>query len=191
MVFGIVVEAERDAAVYSALIKRIRPEVQHVLPKPCYGVAGVRRRFVGWLKHFQWHSGYEIGKALVIRDSDRRDPQAAEEELARILDQSAFQPRLPVHFYATRCMVESWLIADEDAVNQVARARGGTRGTALPVADALETLAAKDRFRRMLSEAGLPDTPTVYHEVAEVADLQRIKQRCPYFARFVECVHGC
>jgi len=191
MVFGIVVEGDTDSRVYAALIPRIRPEVETVLPKPCQGVTGVRRGFVGWLKHFQWHSGHEIGKALVIRDSDRRDPQSVEAELDRILKQSGFQPTLPVHFYAAKRMVEAWLLADESAVNEVARQRGKV-GSAQPVPDPLESAPdAKRLFRQMLTQADLPADPAVYGEVAAAADIERIKERCPYFARFVECVYGC
>jgi hypothetical protein len=193
MVFGIVVEGETDSVVYRAMIQRIRPDVDIVLSQPCQGVAGVRRMFVGWLKHFQWHSAYQVGKALVIRDSDCDASRALEDELGRILDQSGFREKLtlPVHFYATRCMVETWLLADESAVNAVARERGKIPA-AQPVPDPLEGATnAKVLFRRMLSHAQLRATPAVYAEVAAAADIDRIKQRCPYFQRFIDCVHGC
>jgi hypothetical protein len=193
MVFGIVVEGESDSVVYRALIQRIRPDVDLVLSQPCQGVAGVRRKFVAWLKHFQWHSGHYVGKALVIRDSDCDASRALEDELGRILDQSGFREKLtlPVHFYATRCMVETWLLADESAVNAVARKRGKIPA-AQPVPDPLEGATnAKVLFRRMLSHAQLRATPAVYAEVAAAADIDRIKQRCPYFQRFIDCVHGC
>jgi hypothetical protein len=193
MVFGIVVEAERDAAVYSTLIRMVRPDVDIVLSIPCQNVAGVRRKFVGWLKHFQWHTQYQVGKALVIRDSDCNDSRSAEDELNRILDQSRFRESLtlPVHFYATKCELETWLLADENAVNVVARNRGRT-GSAQGVRGDLESLRnAKERFQRMLSQAGLPATAQVYAEVAAAADLNRIAVRCPYFQQFVDHVHAC
>jgi hypothetical protein len=193
MVFGIVVEADRDKVVYSTLIRRIRPDVDDVLARPCQDVVGVRRQFVEWLKNFQWHSGYQVGKALVIRDSDCHDSRAVENELVRILDQKGFREKLtlPVHFYATRCMVETWLLADEDAVNAVARERGKIPA-AQPVPDPLEGATdAKRLFRQMLTQAQLPDDPAVYAEVAAAADIDVIKQRCPYFQRFIDCVHGC
>jgi hypothetical protein len=67
-----------------------------------------------------------VPKALVIHDSDCNDSRSVEDELNRILDQSTFRESLTlaVHFYATRCMVETWLLADETAVNVVARKRG-------------------------------------------------------------------
>jgi hypothetical protein len=193
MVFGIVVEAERDSAVYSTLIQRICPDVETVLPRVCQNVVGVRRQFVDWLKHFQWHAVHQIGKAIVIRDSDCRDSQSVEDELVRILDQSGFreQLRIPVHFYATRCMVETWLLADERAVNDVARRRG-KRESAEPVDDPLEgDLQAKSRFVRMLSHVGLPATPPVYGEVAAATDLDHLQERCPYFRQFVDRVSDC
>jgi hypothetical protein len=193
MVFGIVVEGESDSVVYRALIERIRPDVDLVLSQPCQGVANVRRKFVGWLKYFQWHSGYQVGKALVIRDSDCGDPRALEDQLGGILDQSGFREKLtlPVHFYATRCMVETWLLADENAVNAVARQRGKVPA-AQPVPDPLEGMAnAKVLFLRMLSQAQLPADPAVYAAVAATADIDLIKQRCPHFERFIDYVHGC
>jgi hypothetical protein len=191
MVFGIVVEDRTDACVYSTLIQRIRPDVDPVLQRPCGGVAGVRRQFVGWLKNFEWHAGHQVGKALIIRDSDSGDQQFAEDELARILRQSRFRPSFPFHFYATKCEVETWLLADERAVNSVAQMRGKAPW-ARPVAGTLEDFCnAKELFRRMLSQAGLPADPVVYAEVAAAADMELIRRRCPHFQQFVDRVHAC
>jgi len=191
MTLGIVVEDQRDANVYSALIKRIRSDVDVVLERPCRGVAGVRRNFVGYLKNFEWHAGYVVVKALVIRDCDRLEPRVAEDELARILQQSEFQPSFPVHFYATRREVETWLLADEAAVNLVARTRQKVPD-ARTVAGSLEDIPnAKEQFRRMLSQARLMAEPAVYAEVAAVANFSRIIGRCPYFQEFVTRVRAC
>lgn len=190
-IFGIVVESERDAGVYSALIPRIRSDVTQVLRMPCGDVVQVRRRFVGWLKHFEWHSGYQVDKAFVIRDSDRSAPEDAEAELACILEGHGFRPTFPVHFYATKCIVETLLLADERAVSAVARQRGKDRSVQ-PIDQSLEDLTdAKPLFRRMLSQASLPDDPKVYEEIASVASLDRIRERCPYFQEFDKRVHAC
>jgi len=191
MIFGIVVEAERDAEVYSTLIRKIRPDAEHVEKRPCGDVVQLRRKFVDWLKNFQWHLEYQVDKALVIRDSDCHDPRSVEDELARILVQSGCQPAFPVHFLATRRMVETWLLADEQAVNEVARRRGKTP-SAQAVGDPLEEARkADDLFRRMLSQAHLPAFPAVYGEVAAAAEIDRIAQRCPYFQQFVHKVRAC
>lgn len=155
------------------------------------GVAQLRQKFVGYLKNFEWHTGYQVAKALVIRDSDCHESRTLEEELAQILAQSRFQPGFPVHFYATKCMVEAWLLADEREVNEVARRRG-KNAAAQAVADPVEGVReAKVMFRRMLLQAGLPDDPAVYGEVAESLDIDRVQQRCPYFQQFVGGVHAC
>jgi len=102
-VFGIVVEGPYDSAVYSTLIPRIRPDVELVVMRQCGGVPALRSTFVYWLKKFQ----YPIVKALVIRDSDRRDPLEAETEMSSILKQSRFTPSFPVHFHATTRALET------------------------------------------------------------------------------------
>jgi len=184
-VFGIVVEGPYDSAVYSILIPRIRHDVELVVKRPCGGVAALRRKFVGFLKEFQ----YPIVKALVIRDSDRRDPLEAEDELSRILKDSGFRS-IPVHVYATMRALETWLMADEEAVMKVAR----NRGTSIKVKpiEALEQLPEpKSEFYRMLSQAGLPATEQVYKEIASAVDLARIEQRCPRFEQFCKGVHAC
>jgi hypothetical protein len=185
---GIVVEAETDAAVYEKLIRRIRPDTDQVIPRACGGVSGVRQKFVGWLKNFQWHSAYEVHKALVIHDSDCAGADAGEAHLAQLLRESRFQPTFPVHLYTTVCELETWLLADESAVNSVAQQRLKAR-RARPVPGMLETIRnAKERFAGMLSEAGLPADTTVYAEVATVVDLARVGERCPRFHTFREYV---
>jgi hypothetical protein len=121
-IFGIIVEGPRDSAVYPAIIRKIRPDVQQVVARPCGGVPALPRKFVGWLKHFQYQ--HSIDKALVIRDSGAKDPRAGEADLNDRLSKSGFKPVFPFHFYATRCMVETWLLADEQAVSKVALSRG-------------------------------------------------------------------
>jgi hypothetical protein len=73
IVFGIVVEGQRDAAVYPAIIRRIRHDVERVVPRPCGGVAALRRKFVGMLRGLQFD---RIDKALasVILVGRTREP---------------------------------------------------------------------------------------------------------------------
>jgi hypothetical protein len=189
MVFGIVVEGFADAAVYSKLIAKIRHDVQSVVPRPCGGKKFLKDKFVGYLKEFQWR--WKADKALVIRDSDCRDSGLVEDQLERQLRASGFQPQFPIHFYATNCMVDTWLLADENAVNRVALQRG-KRPSAQPVRDPLEGRTnTKTMFRSMLSQASLPADPAVYAEVAGEADMEVILRRCPYFQQFVERINAC
>jgi len=191
MNIGIIVEQERDKAAYRELTRKIRDDVEHIPAEPCGNDAGVMEQFVGWLKHFQWHSEISVDKALVIRDSDCHDPLAWETKMEQIFMQSHFAPRFPVHFYATKCEVEAWLLADEEAINQVARSRGKW-GAVSRVTVQLESLRnAKELFRRVLSKADLPADPKVYAEIASAVSLDRIAARCPYFQQFVDRVRAC
>jgi hypothetical protein len=188
-VFGIVVEGPRDAAVYPIIIRRIRSDIEYVIARPCGGMPALSDKFVGWLRHFQYQ--HLIEKALVIRDSDWKDSHALEAKLSDRLDKSGFKPTFPVHFYATRCMVETWLLADEQALRKVALIRGRTRSIK-PFGRPLEgVIDPKPLFLKMLSEAGLAADDKVYQEVASAADLDRIAERCPRFAEFRKHVHAC
>jgi hypothetical protein len=187
-VFGIIVEGPRDVAVYPAIIRRIRPDVERVVAWPCGGVTEIPKRFVGLLRGFEYKS---IDKALVIRDSDWKDPQTAEAELNGRLSKSGFKPTFPVHFYATRCMVETWLLADQQAVSKVALSRGRTRSIKAINKPLGEIMDPKPLFLAMLSQAGLPADDKVYEEIASNADLDKIAERCPRFAEFRKHVQAC
>lgn len=188
MRLGIVVEGPSDDAAYSELIPRIRPDIEKVLSRPCGGKSPLGHRFVGFLEEFQ---DLVVAKALVIRDSDCRDPRGVEEKLKLRLRESGYEPPFPVHFYATSCVLETWLLADEAAVNRVAQRRARPP-RAQTIDDPLEGRRdARSLFLRMLSQARLPADPVVYAEVAALADIDRIQTRCPYFAQFVTRVLAC
>jgi hypothetical protein len=191
MNIGIVVEGERDAAAYPELIRKIRDDVGIVLPIVCGNDVKLMDKFVGWLKYFQWHSKAAVDKAIVIRDSDCSGAEIWEKKMNEIFEQSRFIPNFPVHFYATKCEIETWLLADENAINQVARNRA-KQGSIPAVNIALESHRnAKELFQQVLSKARLPVDPKVYQEIASAANLERIASRCPYFQRFVENVRAC
>jgi hypothetical protein len=102
-----------------------------------------------------------------------------------------FKPAFPVHFYATRCMVETWLLADEQAVSKVALSRGRTKSIKLINKPLEDIMDPKPLFMTMLSQAGLAADDKVYEEIASAADLDRIAVRCPYFHEFRKHVHAC
>lgn len=193
MNFGIVVEDDRDAKVYSELIRKIR-DVEAIVPYLCHGDSTLKRQFLKALKSFQWYapnSPYSINKALVIVDTDCSDSHLWEAELTQIYQQAHLAPGFPVHFHATKCELETWLRADENAINQVSRARGKNKSLGLARIQFETYRDAKELFQKRLSEASLRDTPQVYREVARFADIQRIVARCPLFQQFINKVHAC
>jgi hypothetical protein len=88
-------------------------------------------------------------------------------------------------------MVETWLLADEQAVSKVAVSRGRTRPVKSINKQLEEIIDPKTPLRAMLSQAGLPDDEKVYEEIASKADLDKIAERCPRFAEFRKHVHAC
>ena len=190
MNIGIVVEDERDGAAYSELIRKIRDDVEVILPIPCHGIGTLKKSFVGWLKYFEWHAPHFIDKAMVIMDSDCSDSSAWEAQLAQIFEQSRFAPSFPVHFHATKCEIETWLLADENAVNQTSQRRGKNKKVRAVTIQLESHKDAKELFQKILSEAGLPADPQVYKEIARLADTARITARCPHSQEFVEKVRG-
>ncbi|SRR6266852_5951345 len=190
MRIGLVAEDERDCVVYGELARKIRTDLEIVHQIPCHGLGNLKKSFIGYLKYFEY-SVEGIQKAMVIRDSDCKDTVRCEKELEQILEESRFTASFPVHFHATKCEVETWLLADEAAVNLVAQSRGKI-GRAKPVNIQFESYRnAKELFSKMLSQARLPDDPLVYQLVAEAADIDKIATRCPDFKQFSSKIHAC
>ena len=183
---AIVVEGEYDASVYPVFIRKIRNDISKIHPVSCGGVAALQRKFVSYLKGLQ-----DVSKAIVIRDSDCSPSPSLEQNLEQTLTTSGFQAGFPVHFYATKCKLETWLLADVNAINQVALLRGRTPTVVEVNIQFEEYRDAKELLRRKLSEVTLPADSAVFAQIAEAADLQRITERCPYFQQFVDRVRAC
>jgi len=128
---------------------------------------------------------------VVIRDSDCADAVQREQELQAILTNSNFHPTYHFHFYATKCELETWLLADEGAVNAVAQNRG-KKAKAKEVKIAFENYKpAKELFERTLSEVQLPADSVVYKEIAAAVDIKKIASKCGRFALFINAVKAC
>lgn len=189
MRLAIVVEGESDVYAYRALIRRIRNDIDDIPAEHCGG--RVKTKFVGFLERFQANPARPVDKALVICDSDCQEPRSLENGLQSRLRASNFQETFPVHFFATKCMIEAWLLADEEAINRVATRRGKNRSIQPLQINLEQAREAKELFYRALSEANLRPVPIIYGEIAEAADLQRISERCSYFHQFAARVRAC
>jgi hypothetical protein len=161
MNIGIVVDGSSDGAAYPALIRRIRNDVDQLQIRPCGGKSRLKNAFVGFLKEFQRNPAWHINTAFVIRDSDCKPSQPIEDQLESTLHESGFAPNFPVQFFATKCQLETWLLADENAINQVSQRRGKNKQVG-PVEFQFEIdNRAKERFLEQLSKASLPANPQV------------------------------
>jgi hypothetical protein len=188
MSISIVVEGSSDGATYPILMKKIRNDIGKPQVRECGGKSNLKNLFVGFLKEFQRNHAWQIHVAFVIRDSDCKPPQQIEEQLRKVLHQSGFAPRFRVEFFATKCQLETWLLADENAINQVSHLRGKNKQVA-PITIQLESHEkAKELFHERLSIAELRPTTPIYEEIARAADIKRIASRCPNFRQFTEKV---
>jgi hypothetical protein len=182
---GIVVEGAFDGPTYLALISRIR-DINGVQIRECGGKSRLKHKFVYFLKELQRNPAWQIDVAFVIRDSDCDPPQPIEKQLQNILGVSGFKPEFRVEFFATPCMLESWLLSDLEAIRTVAAQRRHGAGIALPNIQIAHANSSEDKdvFTSVLTHFGLPATPAVYGEVAAIADLTMIGNRCNYFREF-------
>jgi hypothetical protein len=187
---GIVVEGEQDGAAYPELIRKIRGDIEGIFSLPCGGVGTLRKEFVGLLKQLPWRAPHPIDGALVVMDSDCSDADVWEDHLARTYQQSHFRPSFPVRFHATKCNLETWLLADENAVSQVSQRRGKNKKVAAVTIDLESHKEARELFQKQLSKADLRATAPVYKEIASFVDIARISALCPNFRRFVDKIRA-
>jgi hypothetical protein len=75
--------------------------------------------------------------------------------------------------------LETWLLADHDALSQVApRSISEIRGPLESILD------PKRRLQSILSDAGIAYTAEVARKIAAAANLERTEYRCPTFRTF-------
>jgi len=185
---GIVVEGAADGSAYPELVRRIRNDLDPCQIRECNGKSRLKNRFVNFLREFERNHAWQIDAAFVILDSDCNPSQPIEARLRDILNASGFAPEFPVEFFATSCMLESWLLSDLDAIRTVAVQRGHVAGLLPPSIQIANAPSAADKvvFIQVLSHFGLPATPPVYREVATLTNFTMIRNRCSYFGEFTK-----
>lgn len=189
--YGIVVEGPSDAAVYEEFILKICSTDVEIIPRLARGVSDLMKHFPIFFRDLEHiKQGRPVDKALVIRDSGRKDPALVEQEMADRIEGSAFSFLNGIKFHAVRREMETWLLADVEAINSVALSRDGRRVT--PVQETLEDIARpKERLMRVLSTAGLPYDFEVCREIARQANTETLRYRCPSFRSFEQKVLDC
>lgn len=189
MRIGVVAEGSKDEPIFQELIPRIDPRVTRVDVRPAAGKPKFLHVFPGLLWTFPYVAPGGIpNKAIVVRDSNGDDPAEIEQRMRQRL-QGRQQP--PFHggieFHATRRESETWLLADVGAISRVAARQGG--GHATPVLGPLEEVPdAKERFVRMLVEAGLLNVERTVREVVREIELDILRTQCPGFVTFEQKV---
>jgi uncharacterized protein DUF4276 len=182
--FGLIVEGTYDAAAITEWIRKCFESDIDVRARLCAQKGSLMKKFAGYLSGFHWDNhGGPVDKAFVIRDADGKDPQ----ELINIMKSRIADrlPIFPVEFLVIIQELETWLLADENAIAQVI-------GTRVPeIHRHLEEIRnAKEYFRRILSDAGVVYTAEVARKIAAASDLEKLAYRCPGFRTFHQAVLG-
>jgi hypothetical protein len=86
--------------------------------------------------------------------------------------------------------METWLLADANAVSSIAQSKGGRR---IPETQGTleEILNPKQKLTEVLSRAGLNYLPNVCGEIARETRLNVLRYRCPSFISFERKVLDC
>lgn len=189
--YGLIVEGPYDEGFYPELIRRIVPHDVRIIVRTCGGVSKLMNKLPGYLREleFAWY-GKPVDKALVIRDWDGSNLKLAEQAMEQKVQGRSFSFARGIQFCAVRQEMETWLLADEEAINIVAENRGGRR---IPqISGQLEEIKdAKANFVSVLSQAQLPYDAKVCSEIAQNASLERLRYRCQSFRWFETKVLDC
>ena len=189
--YGLIVEGPYDEAVYPILVRRLTSPNTDLIVRPCGGVSKLKRAFPSYLQEFLYAvQGNPVEKALVIRDSGGKESAALERQMAERIRNRHYPFPKGIQFCAVQRAMETWLLADANAINAVALTRHGRPIT--EVRETLEDIAdPKDRLKRLLSQAKLDYDPEVCREIAAEVRIETLRYRCRSFRSFELKVHDC
>lgn len=188
--YGLIVEGPYDQAFYQALIPRISNATVHAT-LVCGGIANLMKRFPALLRGLEYRRhGQPVDKALVIRDSKGADAETPRAQMQNKIKGRAYSFPRGVQLCVVCREMETWLLADIEAINAVARDRGGRDVSA--VVGGLEEIEDPKRcLRSFLSQARILYTAPVCAEIASRARLETLEYGCPSFRRFRQQVIDC
>lgn len=186
--YGLIVEGDGDLHVFENLIRKVNSPDAAVYSFPCGGVTRLMKAFPALLRRFEYiHDGGPVDGALVIRDSDNRPVEQVLNQMAEKLHNKNYTFPRGVELCCVHRKLDTWLLADETAINAVSQLRGGK-----PVSRVNETLEdivrPKELLQKKLSEAKLNYSPAVLGEIASRIDLEQLAYRVRSFDRFRQSV---
>jgi len=191
-VFGLVVAGPYDDLVLSTLVRRIRPDVAGVKRRTCGDDPQVTRKFPSYLKELRYaNDGCPVDKAIVVRDCHRGrgDPVAVLDKLCSNFREQ--EHPFPVRFAVVQPEPEAWLLADQNALAQLAAERGRPTDFT-PLNFPPEQLPApKAKLTSLLRTAGVPYTKQAAARLAELCDLALVEALCNSFTSFKRAVTDC
>ena len=186
--YGLIVEGEADQRVFEHLIRKVNSPDAAVYPLSCGGVERLMKEFPDLLRRFEYaHDSGPVDGALVIRDCDNKSALDVLEQMKKRLGNRTFRFPRGVELCAISRKLDSWLLADENAINAVSLSRRGKR--IARVNEVIEDIAwPKEHLQRLLSEAKLNYTSVVLGEIAAEISLKQLEYRVPSFVSFKRSV---
>lgn len=189
--YGIVVEGNYDKIALSEIIRKCISNDIEILAYTCASKGPLMNKFKGFLELFNLQhtkQGMTIDKVLVIRDADNKNPVELMEKMGNKIAGRTY--RFEVKFVIIVQELETWLLADEEAISRVTQTRSGK--TVARVNEDLESIIQpKERLYKLLSDAHVPYTEAVAQEIAKESDISKIEYRCPRFKEFHQAVIDC
>lgn len=187
--YGIIVEGDYDKDVLEELIKKCVSEKIEVIPRVSDGSSKLMKNFPSFLQSFCFgNEGKPVDKAIVIRDADNKDPEKLEEKMRSKIENRSYP--FEVKFIIIVQELETWLLADEEAISKVTQSRSGK--SVSRVKENLEEITQpKERLQKLLSGANVSYTPQVAKEIAKEINLSKLEYRCPRFKNFLQAVRDC
>jgi hypothetical protein len=183
--YGIVVEGEGDEQVFQHLIRKVNSPDAAIYCRVCGGVERLMKEFPDLLKTFEYaHNGEPVDGALVIRDCDNKPIEDVLNRMKEKLGRRTYRFPHGVELCAIKRKLDSWLLADEHAINAVCRRREISR-----VNETIEEIThPKERLQKLLGEAKVNYTSAVLGQIAAEMSLEQLEYRVPSFAPFKRSV---
>lgn len=176
--FGLVVEGDYDVCAVSSYVRSQIGNDVSFIPRPCGGPVK-KKWLVGHLEEFRLlvDSGQcTINAAIVLVDSDKRDPQVFLQSLQTILSDRPQYP-FPVGLSVAVQEMEAWLLADERAISRA------VNNTVQAVTGTIEDIPdPKSELFHILAMFSVIYTKERAGEIASYGDLNTIQTKCPWFA---------
>jgi hypothetical protein len=159
--------------------------------RPTGGVVNLMRKLPGFLRELEFaRQGGPVGKAMVVRDCGGLEPDQAEGRMAAKVHGRRFGFHRGVKFHAVRRAMETWLLADVDAINSVAMERGGRRVSAVK-GQLEEIVDPKKLLTQLLTSARLVYDKEVCRQIASRTRIETLRYRCLSFRSFETKVIDC
>jgi len=181
--YGLIVEGDGDAEVFQKLLPMVNSPDAAVYPLICGGIKQLMKQFPELLRRFEYvHNGEPVDRALVIADCDNKSIHDVLSELQSRLGNRTYKFTQGLRFVVVRRKLDTWLLADEKAINAARQGRGQQIQR---VNDVLEDLMhPKERLQRIMSAAKLIYTPATLGRIAENIDVAVLTDRVPSFRSF-------